>query len=82
MQRRGRSAREKVEDVGGASSGRKQRERGKETAARAAFDRERERSPRDQISQNGFLRACAKDPIPQSLAPYSHKREPLDYGLV
>jgi len=82
MQRRGRSAREKVEDVGGASTGRKQRERAEETAARGAFDREREGSPRDQISRNGFLRACAKGSNPSKFGPYSHKRDPLDYGLV
>jgi hypothetical protein len=71
MQGRGRSAREKAEDAGGASTGRKQRERAEEATARAAFGREREESRREQISRNGFFRACAKDPIPQNLAPYS-----------
>jgi len=73
MQGRGRSAREKAEDAGGASTGRKQRERAEEATARAAFGREREESRREQISRNGFFRACAKDPIPQNLAPYSPK---------
>ena len=47
MQGRGSSAREVEEDADAMSTGRKQREWEKEAAARAAFGREREESPRD-----------------------------------